>query len=104
MCILYPVLPHTRHRAYIQNEMEFPQGFQTCLVTLEPRKVTKVDILEAKIKVWHPVGNIWEALGGLRGGGSGFRIISTQKRIPLDPDCSTVFGPGHAKGQRKLGF
>ena len=37
------------------------------MVTLESEKVIKIDILEAKIRVWHPFVNIWGALGGLRG-------------------------------------
>ena len=59
---MYPVLPHTHRCAYIQKETENPPGFQTFLVTLESKKVMKIVSLEAKVKVWHPFGNL-EALG-----------------------------------------
>ena len=101
---VYPVLPHTHRCAYIQKEMEFPRGFQTCVVTPESEKVLKIDSLEAKIRVWHPFVKIWGALGGLRGGGSGFRTFPEPKLMPLGSHFWTVFRPGPPKSAKKYRF
>ena len=70
----------------------------------ESGKGIKIDSLEAKIRVWQPFGNIWGALGGLRGRGSGFRLFPEQKRSPLGYHFSTVFGPGPPRGAQNTDF
>ena len=70
----------------------------------ESEKGIKIDSLEAKIRVWQPFGNIWGALGGLRGRGSGFRVFPEHKRSPLGYRFSTVFGPGPPRGAQNTEF
>ena len=100
---MWPVLPHTHRCAYIQKDMENPPGFQTFLVTLESKKMMN-DSLEAKIRVWHPFVKIWGALGGLRGGGSGFRTFPEPKLMLLGSHFWTVFRPGPPKSAKKYRF
>ena len=50
----YPVLPHTRHRAYIENEIENALDFHTFL----SQSRWTSEVLESKIRVGGAFGNM----------------------------------------------